>query len=225
MTVQSIGAWSCASVTTRSPASMWPLTRQHGVRRRPRPPPAPRTAVTAFMTEPGSKTSETTGLPSSVGVGRRVVARVVAGAGAHRDDLAGVHVEDDGRGRGWWRRPRRPPRAAARVTYCRSWSRVSVHGAAVGGRGGLVDARRDRVAAAAHLDPALARRCRPARPGRSARCRPARRRRGRRSRRPGRRRRRPGRAAPGRPRRGRPESSRSSMASVVSGGTWAASTT
>ena len=41
------------------------------------------------------------------------------------------------------------------VTYCRSWSRVSCTVLAVDGRGRLVDARGDRVAAAAHLDPPL----------------------------------------------------------------------
>jgi hypothetical protein len=66
VTVQSIGAWSWASVTTASPAWMCPLTVRtlSGVAT---PSSTAAARVTAFITEPGSKTSETTGLPSSSG--------------------------------------------------------------------------------------------------------------------------------------------------------------
>jgi hypothetical protein len=66
VTVQSIGWWSCASRTTRSPAWMCPLTLStvSGVAF-----PSCRAAesVTALSTEPGSKTSEMSGLPSRSG--------------------------------------------------------------------------------------------------------------------------------------------------------------
>ena len=66
VTVQSTGGWSWASRTTRSPASMRPFTLStvSGVAL---PSSTAAASVTAFMTEPGSKTSETIGLPSSSG--------------------------------------------------------------------------------------------------------------------------------------------------------------
>ena len=125
MTVQSIGSWSWASVTTRSPASMWPLTLSTvsgvGDALLQRGRQGHRLHDRAGLEDVGDER-----VAEQLGVGRRVVARVVAGAGAHRDDLAGAAR------RGRRRRPGSvAPSAQASpsrcsVTYCRSWSRVRV---------------------------------------------------------------------------------------------------
>ena len=113
VTVQCIGAWSWASVTTRSPASMWPFT----------------VSTVSGVATPSSSAAESghrlhdragledvgdDGVAQQVGVGLRVVAGVVAGAGAHRHDLAGVHVEDDRRRPGGGAVGAGLPRAASR---------------------------------------------------------------------------------------------------------------
>ena len=216
VTVQSIGSWSWASVTTRSPASMWPLTREHGVGRRRRPPPAPPRGSPPSSPSRARRRRRRRGCPA--GRGRSTSSR--PGRSPGRSPCATtspvVHVEDDGRG---------PGRGAVgaglgqpllghvlqvlvegEVSRCRrrwpAWTRRCPTGSGC-----------RRCPPRPGAGPA----CRPARPGRSARCRPGRRPRGRRSRPPGRRRCRPGTAAPGRPRRGRPESSSASIASSVSG--------
>jgi hypothetical protein len=66
VTVKLIGSWSWASVTTASPAWMWPLTLST-VSLVALPSWIAAASVTAFMTDPGSYTSETTGLPSRSG--------------------------------------------------------------------------------------------------------------------------------------------------------------
>ena len=66
VTVHWMGAWSCASCTTTSPAWMCPgtVSTVSGVAM---PFSSTPDRVTAFMIDPGSKTSETAGLPSRFG--------------------------------------------------------------------------------------------------------------------------------------------------------------
>ena len=124
VTVQLIGAWSWASVTTLSPAWMWPLTLSTVSGCGRRPPPARPTGSPPSSPSRARRRRRRPGCPAGRG---RSWSSCRGRSRGRSPSRAPDRCARRGRPPrpGWWRRPGRRGPSRWSVTYCRSWSSVS----------------------------------------------------------------------------------------------------